>query len=241
MDPDTRVGRRLPAIPLLMLLATLAACASVTKTLPPAPQIGIGPPEAQPAYRLQPGDVIELHIVSNPELNEQAIVAPDNRVTFQFAPGIAAGGHSLQELTDKLNVAYGTTTKDDLQVVLRSQVGTRVYVTGEVILPSEVLVNGQISALSAIGRAGGFKITAQKGQIVLLRRDSENRPHLYALDLAAAMEGKDPNADVLLQSFDVLYVPRDRISNVSLVFERIRNALPIGASINYGYYRATTP
>jgi protein involved in polysaccharide export with SLBB domain len=227
-----------PFLTLVFLLATLAACASVTKTLPPAPQIGLGPPEAQPAYRLQPGDVIELHILSNPEMNEQAIVAPDDRVTFQFAPGIAAGGHSLQEVTDTLNQAYGATIQNDLQVVLRSQVGTRVYVTGEVTLPAEILANGPISALSAITRAGGFKITAQRSEVVLLRRDAENKPHLYALDLAAAMGGKDPSADVLLQPYDVLYVPRDRLSNVSLIFERIRNALPIGASINYGYYRA---
>jgi polysaccharide export outer membrane protein len=236
----TCMGRRLGAIPLL-LVVILAGCASVSSSLPPAPQIGIGPPEEQPAYRLQPGDVIELHILSNPEMNEQAIVAPDNRVTFQFAPGMFAGGHSLQELTDKLNLAYGTKTKDDLQVVLRSQVGTRVYVTGEVALPSEVLVNGQISALSAIGRAGGFKITAHKSQVVLLRRDAQNKPHVYAINLAAAMEGKDPNADVLLQSYDVLYVPRDRISNASLVLERIRNALPIGANVNYTWYKAETP
>jgi protein involved in polysaccharide export with SLBB domain len=225
----------------LLAVATLCACASQTSGLPPPPQIGIGPPESQPPYRLQPGDVIELHILSNPELNEQAIVAPDNRVTFQFAPGIFAGGHSLQELTNTLNVAYGTKTKDDLQVVLRSQVGTRVYVTGEVTLPSEVLVNGQLSALAAISRAGGFKITAQKGEVVLLRRDENNKPHVYALDLDAAMRGKDPNADVLLQSFDVLYVPRDRLSNASLVLERIRNALPIGANVNYTWYRAVSP
>lgn len=237
----TREGRRFFAAPLLMLLAVLAGCSSVTATLPPAPQIGIGPPEDQPPYRLQPGDVIELHILSNPELNEQAIVAPDNRVTFQFAPGIFAGGHSLEELTNTLDVAYGTNTKNDLQVVLRSQVGTRVYVTGEVLLPSEVLVNGQISALAAIGRAGGFKITAHKGEIVLLRRDSQNKPHVYALNLAAAMDGRDPNADVLLQSYDVLYVPRDRISNASLVLERIRNALPIGANVNYTWYKPVTP
>jgi hypothetical protein len=31
-------------------------------------------------------------------------------------------------------------------------------------------------------------------------------------------------------------VPRDRIGNVSLVFEKVRNALPIGATISYGYY-----
>jgi protein involved in polysaccharide export with SLBB domain len=217
------------------LISLLAACASVTETLPPPPQVGLGPPTELPPYRLQAGDVIEVHILSNPELNEQVIVAPDDRVTFQFAPGLTVGGHSLQQVTDMLNQAYGTTTKNDLQVVLRSQVGTRVYVTGEVAAPTEVVVNGQISALSAITRAGGFKITAQRQEVVLLRRDEENKPHLYALNLLAAMQGKDPTADVLLQPYDVLYVPRDRVSNVSLVFERIRNAIPINASV--GYYR----
>jgi protein involved in polysaccharide export with SLBB domain len=225
----------------LVTVVTLGGCASVTETLAPAPQIGLGPPEAQPAYRLQPGDVIELHILSNPEMNEQAIVAPDDRVSFQFAPDIAAGGHSLREVTNILNQAYGLTTTNDLQVVLRSQVGTRVYVTGEVPLPAEIVANGQISALGAISRAGGFKITAQRSEVVLLRRDAENKPHLYALDLAAAMKGKDPGADVLLQPYDVLYVPRDRLGNISLVFEKVRNALPIGASINYGYYLNSAP
>lgn len=223
----------------LIVSSILAGCASVTQPLPPPPQVGLGPPDTQPPYRLQPGDVIEVHILSNPELNEQVVVAPDNRVTFQFAPGLTVGGHSLQEVTDALNRAYHTTTPNDLQVVLRSQVGTRVYVTGEVQLPTEVIANGQLSALSAISRAGGFKITAQRGEVVLMRRDQDNKPHLYALNLAAAMEGKDPMADVLLQPYDVIYVPRDRISNVSLVFERIRTAIPF--SVNYGYYLNTPP
>lgn len=221
------------------VICLLTACASVTQTLPSAPQIGLGLPDQQPAYRLQPGDVIELHILSNPELNEQVVVAPDNRVTFQYAPGLIAGGHSLQQVTDSLNRIYGTTTKNDLQVVLRSQVGTRVYVTGEVLLPSEVVVNGQISALSAISRAGGFKITAYRSEVVLMRRDENNQPHLYALNLLAAMKGKDPNADVLLQPYDVLYVPRDRVSNLSLIFERIRNAVPMG--VEYGFYTNVYP
>lgn len=219
------------------VLAVLAGCASVTEPLEPPPPIGIAPPNEQPPYRLQPGDVIELHILSNPEMNEQVVVAPDNRVTFQYAPGLVVGGHSLQQVTDMLNQAYGTTTRNDLQVVLRSQVGTRVYVTGEVAAPTEVVVNGQISALGAISRAGGFKITAQRQEVVLMRRDESNHPHLYAINLLAAMKGKDPNADVLLQPYDVLYVPRDRPGNVSLLFERIRNAIPVGVNASYGYYQ----
>lgn len=234
------INRRPSLISLILVSATLAACASVTANLPPAPQIGVGPPTQQTAYRLQPGDVIEMHFLSHPEMNEQAIVAPDNRVTFQFAPGITAGGRTLQEVTDTLVKAYDATIKNDLQVVLRSQVGTRVYVTGEVPQPSEVIVSGQISALSAISKAGGFKITAQRSEVLLVRRDEDNKPHAYALNLLAAMKGKDPSADVLLQPYDVLYVPRDRISNVSLVFERLRLAIPFGVSANYGYYLTQT-
>jgi hypothetical protein len=37
----------------------------------------------------------------------------------------------------------------------------------------------------------------------------------------------------------VIYVPRDRLSNASLVLERIRNAVPMG--INYGFYTNINP
>jgi protein involved in polysaccharide export with SLBB domain len=99
-----------------------------------------------------------------------------------------------------------------------------------------VTVSGQVSALGAISRAGGFKNTAQIDVIVLIRRDEENRPHLYAVDVNAAMEGRDPNADVMLQTYDILYVPRDRIGNVSLIFEKLRNAIPFSSAFTYGYY-----
>jgi protein involved in polysaccharide export with SLBB domain len=220
----------------LLITLFLVACSSVEVPLDPAPRIGLGPPEAQPAYRLQPGDVVELHLASNPELNEQVIVAPDGRVTFQYAAGVQAAGRSLADLTGELNRVYRT-RDNGLQVVLRSQVGTRVYVVGEVLLPSEIVANGQISALSAISRAGGFKITAQPSELVLIRRDETNRPKVYAINLEAAMTGRDPAADVLLQPYDVLYVPRDRFSNVSLVFEKVRNALPFSASVTYGIFR----
>jgi polysaccharide export outer membrane protein len=219
------------------LLAALAACQSVKADLPPAPQIALGPPEAQPAYRLQPGDVIEIHLPTNPEMNEQGIIAPDGRVNFQYATNVPAGGLTIPDLTARLNGLYGKQLNNpNIQVVLRSQSGTRVYVTGEVNVPTEVMVSGQVSALGAISRAGGFKNTAQTDLIVLIRRDEENRPHLYALDIAAAMEGRDANADVMLQAYDILYVPRDRIGNVSLIFEKLRNAIPFSSAFTYGYY-----
>ncbi len=55
-----RVRATLP----LFLICCLAACASVSVPLQPAPRIGYGMPEDQPPYELEPSDVIELHILN---------------------------------------------------------------------------------------------------------------------------------------------------------------------------------
>jgi polysaccharide export outer membrane protein len=215
-----------------MAAVQLAACQSVKGNLPDA--VGSLPPASEQAaaqYRIQPGDVLESHFTADATLNEQAVVAPDGRVSFFYATNIVAGGLTLPQLRDTVAQAAGITDRTFV-VVLRNSVGTRVYVTGEVNTPGEIVVNGQISALQAISRAGGYKMGAQTGKSVLLRRDTSNKPVLYAVNLKFAADGRNPNEDVVLQPYDIIYVPRDRLANVSLVFERIRNAIPF--SVFYG-------
>lgn len=226
-------------IPLILPLLAGSGCQSVVVDLPPPPQ-SAGSVDQRASYRLQPGDVLEIFLRSNPELNEQVIVAPDGTISTQYASNVMAGGHTLQNVIDVLREKYGTQlNKPSITANIRSFVGTRVYVAGEVTTPSEIVANGQISALQAISRAGGFKITAQTDEIVLLRRDPENHAHLYAINMAAVIEGKSADADVMLEPYDVIFVPRDRIGNASLLFERVRNAVPFGTSFNYGLNNVT--
>ncbi len=154
-------------------------------------------------------------------------------MTFQYAPNIAAAGHTLADVTEAARKAYHVTTESGLQVVLRSQAGEHIYVAGEVSLPSEVVANGPITAFGAITRAGGFKITAQLDVVVLVRRDEKNQPHLYAVNIAAAEDGTDPGADVMLRPYDVLYVPRDRIANGGMIFEKLRNEVPFSGTFSF--------
>lgn len=213
----------------------LAACTPVSGNLDPAPLSPEAAAPGVPGYRLQPGDVLEIHARRNPELEEQVVVAPDGQATFQYAPGIPAGGHTLAEVNAAVLKSYAAQLRDpQIIVTLRSSAGTHVYVTGEVGTPTEIVETGQLSALSAISRAGGFKLTALTSEIVLVRRDPNNKAHLFAVDLSDVTSGEAAEKDVLLANYDVLYVPRDRAGNVSLLFERIRNAIPFGASLTYG-------
>jgi polysaccharide biosynthesis/export protein len=209
----------------------LYGCQSVRQDLPDVSSLPAASTQPPAQYRIQPGDVLESHFIVDPALNEQVLVGPDGRVSFLYAADISAAGSTLPQLREKVVQKAGITDRSFL-IALRNSVGTRVYVIGEVNTPGEIVVNGQISALQAISRAGGYKLGAQRDDSVLMRRSPDNKPSLYKVDLMSAANGRDPNEDVLLEPYDILYVPRDRLANVSMVFERIRIAIPF--NVYYG-------
>jgi polysaccharide biosynthesis/export protein len=225
---------KLRAVSALMAMG-LTACQSVRAPLPDI-STAAGPAQATGMeYHLQPGDVLESHFAVNSSFNEQAVVAPDGRVSFFYAVDVPAAGLSLAQLRDSVASKAGITDRS-FAVVLRNPVGTRVYVIGEVNSPGEIVVNGPITALQAVSRAGGYKLGAQSGESVLIRHDgTAGKPTPYSINLAAAADGRKPGADAQLQPYDILYVPRDRMANVSLILERIRNAVPF--SVWYGVNR----
>lgn len=215
-------------------LVLLSGCQSISR---PLPDISTVAAASQQRYRIQPGDTLESHFSLDATFNEQALVNPDGRVSFFYAPDVPAGGLTITALRDRIASQAGI-TDSSFTVVLRNTVGTRVYVTGEVNAPGEIIVNGPISALQAVSRAGGYKLGAQSGRSVLIRHDAANKPVPYSVDLASAANGRNPDEDVALQSYDILYVPRDRIGNASLVLERVRNAVPFSFYFGVSHVRS---
>ena len=64
--------------------------------------------------------------------------------------------------------------------------------------------------------SGGFKDTADRNRVILVRRGPDNKPLYMCLDIEKAMKGIDPNQDVYLQPYDVILVPRSDIANADL-------------------------
>ena len=77
----------------------LAACSPVPD-LPPAPM----EPEASsytanlPPYRIQVGDVLEVRLLLNPELNEEVTVRPDGHISTTAVPDALAYGRTPADL-----------------------------------------------------------------------------------------------------------------------------------------------
>lgn len=218
------------------VLVLVSACSGITPSpnakrvadLPP-------PPKVAPDYLLQPGDNMDVKFAQNPELNESVVVRPDGRISLPLAPEVQAGGRSVAAVREEVSNLYARELKDpQMSLILRSFVGSRVYVGGEVNQPGELVAVGPISLLQAVYRAGGYKNLADVEQVVLIRR-GEAGPQYYVVDLKKALEGADLSQDVQLASYDVVFVPKSGVGNVASFFQDVvRPILPLGFTVAYG-------
>src|SRR4051794_24878084 len=115
-------------------MAALAACSPVP-TLPPAP-LEPGPmavsAAALPPYHIQVGDVLEVRLLLNPELNEEVTVRPDGHISTTAVPDILAYGRTPADLANSLRADYAHDLQNPrVSVVVKSFAPTRVYVGGE--------------------------------------------------------------------------------------------------------------
>ena len=197
--------------------AALAACATVPK-LPPAPLEPVPVPEAArlPPYRLQVGDVLDVRLLLNPELNEEVTVRPDGHVSTTVVSDEAAYGRTVPQLQAALQRDYSKDLKNPrVSVVVKSFAPTRTYVGGEVANPGEYITVGPTLTLSqALARAGGTKLSSDDGSVFIIRRGADDRPEFLSVRYQDVIHGRDPNADVRLAPYDVVYVPKSGIAEV---------------------------
>jgi polysaccharide export outer membrane protein len=231
---------RLPLLACAFLLS-LAACVSTppVSNLTPAPkevspQLALAP--SLPPYHLQVGDVMDIKVLLNPELNDQVTVRPDGMISTTVARDVPAYGLTPSELEQELEDRYKSQLKNpQIAVLIRSFAPNRVYVLGEVVSPGEFITVGpNLTMLQAIARAGGIKNSADPDYIVIVRRGEGDKPIALAADYKAAVSGKDPASDVRLAPYDVVYVPRSGVGNVYLHFQQyLQEFLPGGFGLSY--------
>jgi polysaccharide export outer membrane protein len=226
---------------LALSILTLSGCLNTPPAddLMPAPQ-NLAPPLVQsstlPAYRLQIGDVLDVKLMYNPELNDEIVVQPDGMISTSVVQNVQAYGLTPGELQQKLmNLYKADLSKPHISVILRSFAPTRIYVTGEVNTPGEFITVGpNLTMVQAIARAGGVKPTARPGEIIIMRRGAAEDPKVYLASYRDAVTGANPSADVRLAPYDIVYVPRADIADLYLHFQQyIQNFVPDSFGLSY--------
>ena len=217
MRQTLHASSALRGIVMLSAAIGLMACTN-TSNLPPAPPepAALGPSAPLPPYRLQVGDVLDLRLLLNPELNEEVTVRPDGHISTTVAGDVVAAGRTIPELDATLRGDYSHDLQNPrISVVVKSFAPTRIYVGGEVNNPGEFITVGPTLTLSqAIARAGGLKLSSADPSIFIIRRETNDQPEFLSVRYGDVEHAKDPTADVRLAPYDVVYVPKMGIAEV---------------------------
>lgn len=179
--------------------------------------------------RLAVGDTLEVRFPEKPDWNQTAKVRPDGHATFVSVGDIQIEGLTVAEADKKLKDAYAIVfPKLELSLSVATLAARYVFVMGEVHEPGEVPIEGRLSFIEALARAGGtLKETALLESTLLVRwLPREKRQRAWKIDAAA--EQWKSGESMLLQPYDVIYVPNTPIDNVNVWIDQyIRKLIPL--------------
>ncbi|WP_233800117.1 polysaccharide biosynthesis/export family protein [Paraburkholderia sp. HP33-1] len=184
------------------------------------------------AYRVGPGDVLQIVVWDHPELaaalgqppansrNSDAIpgflIDEKGDIQFPYAGTLHVAGQDAatiqRELFKRLSKVY---QKPEVTVRVASFRNATVYIDGEVRTPGTQSINDiPMSLTNAIGLSGGFTTTADRSRVQLIRNGTT-----YTLNIDDLVKrGRNPS-DIYLQPGDTVRVNAREDSGVYVMGE----------------------
>lgn len=157
-------------------------------------------------YRLQPGDILEVSVWKEPDLQRDVLVTPDGTISFPLVGGVDASALSVEQLAAEIAKKLKKFIPDPVVTVsLKQMLGNRIYVIGKVNKPGEFVVNRNVDILQALSMAGGLNPFADGGSIQVLRRQDGKQASMR-FSYEAVEKGNLAQNRILLPG-DVILVP----------------------------------
>ncbi len=189
----------------------------------------------EPQYTLYPGDQVDIVVASAPELSRTLTVGPDGRITMPMVTPIMAAGRTIPYLQSALSTELAKQLRDPtIAVTSRAFSAQQIYVGGQVGQQGTYTLSGPIGSLEAIIMAGGFLPSAKTKEVAIMRRAPNGGWMIRSINHKNGMRNIRSYADNMqLRRGDVIFVPRNSLSEVGVFMQAFRNALPVDLSLSY--------
>ena len=238
--PARRRGGARQSLTLLagsLLISTLIGCAAKPTEAPL-------PPVAEPLspslvdtgqYRLEPGDVLRIKFIYQPEMDVKVQVDPDGNIAIPGVGELQARGKTAEELATDIETLSSGNLRDPEVSVIVAELGPRkVYVGGEVRLPGPVPYRVGMTPMQAIMDRGGFTEVARIDSVLHVTSKGTS-VEASRLDFSGELKNGSPELTTLAVN-DVIYVPRTFIGDAN-AFVRlyIRGLMPTIPRLGVGF------
>ena len=173
------------------------------------------------AYRIGPGDLLEIKVFEVEQLNQVVRVSEDGSVTLPLLGRIEIEGLTqagvVQKLTTLLQAKY--VKNPQVTVFIKEYKSQQVAVIGAVEKPGNYELVGRKNLLQMISQAGGLTDKATD-EIFVLRDGGNGATSSIPIDLKDLMVNGNQKLNIPIEPNDVINVPVDKEIRV-FVFGRV--------------------
>lgn len=166
--------------------------------------------KTQSNYKIQPGDLLEIEIFKETDMNRTVRVSGNGTLTFPLAGNIKLSDITVPEaealLASKLSEFL---VNPQVTVLIKEYGNKQLYVLGEVKKPGSITLPAErsLTVLEAITLAGGFTELAAPDRTKVLRNANGQNLNIEVKISRITKEG-DKSADIPLEPNDTVFVPQ---------------------------------
>ena len=224
----------------LMAVAAAAGLAQVPpQTKPqPAAQVPAEVKEAKDAlvraYRIGPGDLLELKVFEVKELDQTVRVSEDGSITIPLLGRVMVEGLTqegvVKKLTELLQAKY--VKNPQVTIFIKEYKNQQVAVIGAVENAGSYELVGRKNLLQIISMAGGFSETAGN-EVFILREGPDGATSTVSIDLKDLLVNGNQALNIPIEPNDVINVPVDKEIRV-FVMGRVTRPGAVKAKLSEG-------
>ena len=186
------------------------------------------------AYRIGPGDLLELKVFEVDQLNQVVRVSEDGSITLPLLGRVVVEGLTqegvVQKLTGLLSAKY--VKNPQVTIFIKEYKNQQVAVIGAVEKAGSYELVGRRNLLQIISMAGGFSETAGN-EIFILREGADGATSTVTIDLKDLLVNGNQKLNIPIEPNDVINVPVDREIRV-FVMGRVNKPGAVRAKLSEG-------
>ncbi|MCH8614683.1 polysaccharide biosynthesis/export family protein [Sphingomonas sp. SM33] len=197
----------------ILLISLSLAQPAGAQTRPPVPQARAAVAVPGPAYRINPGDELEILVWGDERLQRSVRVLPDGTFAFPLIGQVVAAGQLPADLERVISAALQPQYRGpvpQITVSVKNPSGYQFSVVGKVKAPGTYTPGRYVNALEALSIAGGPSEFASINGAKILRKNGQ-QIQTIRLRLGDALKGDSTalseNDVPFIQSGDTLVVP----------------------------------
>ncbi len=172
------------------------------------PNVTEQPTGSENAYRIRPGDEMEILVWEQPSFNTLTVVSSSGTIAIPLIGELQVTGLTKEELSRDLKRKLSEYIRGDinLTISIRNIDNMMVSVLGMISKPDNYPVVDQVSIFRVLATAGGPTENANLNKVKLYRR--EGPENYLTLNLVDYLESGQMNSPIIVvRPGDIIFVP----------------------------------